>query len=318
MPIAPVLLAAESVGTSTNWLTPPIQPGTYEYFAVVLRGTHSGAPVIAETDFGRMRLSEASRDLVNVDGQRMRQVWGLYGGNQRQVFTASGAAEWMTIIPRGFLDDNVHRVLPGDNAQFNFNFVGNWAARIATATWRLYGLIAQTGKMRYALKIIQYDFNLPAGTAPQNLTDENVIACYIERDTDIDNSVIKQDQETASTFSQIEDLSDISDALRQTDSLATANTEAIANFNTAICAVEFARYGGVTEFLSDAVSLELNLGAADTISVVVYSADFSPNKLRQTMVESAATVQRKFRRKNTLGRTRPIETIKLEAEGVPA
>jgi len=296
-----------------------IGPGKYEAFVLQLNGTNSSA--LAETDFGRFRMTEQGRDFVSVEGQNLRRINSIHGGNARQNF-AAGVTDWICAIPRGYFDNNVHQILPSDRVQLALSFVGNWAARVTTANWKVYGLRRQTGVMRYNYRLVQQDISLSASqVATIPLSDENVCGIYFLRDvasgtaSEIGNVTIRQDGELAATVVRFEDLNDMSDLFNQTDSLAAATSEGIANGNARMSLVQLADPGHVGEFLSDSVSIDLSTEGsfASPLKIVVASADFAPTKARQSRLDSSTVIQRKIARKNELGRTRPIQTLREEA-----
>lgn len=323
----PKLLESEAVGTAAQWLA-DIPQGKYDAFAVVLTGTE-GATAIDETSLGRIRITEGGREIVSIDAKWMRTWNNLKGGNVRQVFTPSGAAEWLCVIPRAWFDDNVHRVLESDLAQLSMTFGSTWAARITTAVWKLYGMVRQTGEMRYNLKINQLDLNIPAaGTFKQPIRDENVIALYLTKDgtsaavntfsSNVDNLQVVQDNETAVNVVRSEDLFDMSDAVNATDSIGAQNSEGIFNGESLLAEMAFASPTELGEFLSDEVTFEVTTAAAATgnkLPILVFSADFAPSKLKETQLLTKSVIQRKLVRKQNLNRTRPLAALRITAEG---
>ena len=193
----------------------------------------------------------------------------------------------------------------------------------SAAQWRMYGFKRLTGMMSYNLKIIQYDLPIAAATTPITLQDENILAVYIKRDTigqgttevasTITGIVARRDKVTvASLFgSGLQDLNDFSDLLNPTDSLSAANQSGRGLFNSDLAELALAQPGEPAEFLSDEFQMDVTSTAALTLSILVFSADFSPNKLRQTQLDTAATIQASLTRKNEMGRTRPIQTLKV-------
>jgi hypothetical protein len=339
--LAPVLLASEAVNAATSWLA-QVPAGRYEAFAAVLRGTANAAQtftpgVAASTgsDVGRIRLTEAGRDLVNVDAFLLHQILALKGGALRVQATTAGASQYSFMLPRGFYDDNCHQVIAGDNVQLSITFGANWPTVFGgagSATWRLYGLVRQTGEMVYNHRIIQQTVTASAaGTFTLKINDENLLAVYIANDTapasitNIDTIRITVDGEVMVNVTAAEDLADISDMLNNTDSIvavATANpndgttTSAPGTGNNRVFEVQVANPGEVGEFLTDESYIETSVAAAigGNLNFVLYTADFSPNKLRQTQEDTKAIFARKLNRKQTLGRTRPIQAMRMTGE----
>lgn len=326
MGLSPVLLDSQAVGTAAQWLA-NVPQGKYEALAAILTGTSAAAQALTEVNVGRVRLSETSRDLVNAEALHLRRVNSLKSGNQRRQFAVAGVTEYTLILPRGYYDNNVHRVLESDLAQLTITFGAGWATQIATANWKLYGLTRQTGQMRYNYKLTQIDLSIPgAGVTRQQIREENVVALYIERDptvANIDSVRVEQDSEIAMSVVRFEDLNDISDALNATDSLsapavAADAAEGFENNSSNIAEVQLANPGDVGEFLSDDVLVEVTAAAAatlNTLSLIVASCDFSPTKLRETQFEERAVFQRKLARKNRLNRTRPLQALRIASEG---
>lgn len=323
----PKLLASEAVGTAAQWLA-DIPQGKYDAFALVLTGTSAAAQTATEADMGRIRLLEGGRELVSVDGTLMRTWDNLKGGETRRQFAAAGVTEWFCVIPRTWFDDNVHRVLESDLAQLSMTFGALWATHIATAVWKLYGMVRQTGEMRYNLKINQIDLNIPAGgTFKMPIRDENIVAIYLWKDgatigtasANVDNIQVVQDGEVAVNVVRSEDLFDMSDALNATDSLATANTEGNTFNGTSLLAeMAFASPTELGEFLSDEVTFEVTTAAAMTdnkLPILVFSADFAPSKLKETQLLTKSVIQRKLVRKQNLNRTRPLAALRITSEG---
>lgn len=314
MALMPVLLASDAVGGQGSFLA-QVTPGRYEAFGLFLNGTHSATPLAEATDFGRVRLSEQGRDLVNMDILQLRRWNTLKGGFSSQAVTGSAAALYAWIIPRAYYDDNVHLVIESDLLQVQCQFGANFATRLPSGTMELYGFLRDTGTMKYALKAIQLDDSLAANaTEPIPIRDENVLAVYYEDSSSITRIRASRDGEEVCNVARLAQIR-FSDLRNQTDSLATANTEGTgANFNSALTEVQFAEPGAIGDFLSDDIQLEVTTSGAFTFKVVVVSADFTPARLRQSKVEERSIVKRKADRKHNLGRRRPIETIAMLAE----
>ncbi len=334
MALAPVLLASEAVNAAPTWLA-NIPAGKYEAFGCKLVGTASAAQTLAEVDIGRVRLTEQGRDLVNADYLFLRRIQTLKAGVSRVNLVVAAASQTNFVIPRGYYDDNIHTVIPGDNLQLLITFGAAWPTVFATgsATWRLYGFVRQTGQMRYNYKMLQQVIvtgAATAGTFTLKLTDENVCAIYVECETGVANFRVLQDGETVVNVVDMDDLNDFSDTLNNTDSLAGGGLAATSDAdegttnnaprtgNSNIAEVQLANPGEVGEFLSDEVWAEASLTAAlsgNGLDLLVCSADFSPNKLRQSQVDSASVFRRKMERKETQARTRPLQALRIAREG---
>jgi hypothetical protein len=132
------------------------------------------------------------------------------------------------------------------------------------------------------------------------------------------NELVNVQHGVTASSPQNQDLAAISDLLSHSDvpDTATAITANGAQFNSSAAKLAIAEPGEIGEFLSDDVVVEVTSVAATTFvfESLVVSADFTPTKLRQSKVDSSSVVQRKIARKNTLGRGRPVQTLRIAAE----
>lgn len=325
MPVcAPVLLAADNVAGQTTFLR-DIPPGKYADILVRFSGDAAAAQTFAVADLGRIRLSESGRDLVNADADNLR-FHSMYEGGSSRVQATAGAQSSVCIrIPRGYGDRNVHQVLESDILQLQMNFGANFTTKftgVDPAAIKVYGNVRETGEMAYNLLIHQLEENFGAGTFTIPLRRENVIACYVVINANLNRvRLVKDGTEMANVQqgpnAQDNDFNDISDVLGVTDApdaVAAFAAATGAGAYSSIAKLGIAEEGEIGEFLSDDVQLEFTMAAAQVQEWLVFSADFTPTKLRQTKVETAAVVQRKVARKNTLGRGRPVRTLGIAAE----
>lgn len=242
----------------------------------------------------------------------------LEGGNARLDNAPGGDAEVAILIPRGYDDANVHLVTESDLAKVQINhdaaFVTAMSTGAGVATIELYGLQVETGEMNYLLKIIQLD-ELIAVSATQKIkiTEENVFALYIENNVDWDRYRVLRDGEEAVNCTRLA-ATHFGDMLNPTDSLADAASQGDGDIVSILTPLRLANPGQIGEFLSDNIQLEVTSNAADTFRVIVMSADFAPEKLRQTKVETASIMERKLARKEKLGRSRPIQALRVQGE----
>jgi len=322
-------LAADTVSGQSSFLR-DISPGKYEGIIVRFSGDALAANTFVITDLGRIRLTEAGRDIVAADADNLRFMNTLYGGNSRMIATAGSFSSATILMPRGFGDNNVHQIIESDQAQvqiqfgaaFTTHFTGADAAQI-----KIYGLVRETGEMTYNLLIHQIDQTYGAGTFTLPLRHENVLAIYPVLSDDLARlRVVKDGVEVVNvqhgitaSAPQNQDLAAISDLLSHSDVPDTANAAPAVltgfAFNSSMARLEIAEPGEIGEFLSDDVTIETTwVGAATVFEMLVASADFTPTKLRQSKVESSSVVQRKIARKNTLGRGRPVQTLRIAAE----
>lgn len=315
--LAPVLLDSESVGGVTSFLG-DVRPGKYKYFGLYFEGTSAA---LVDADFGRIRVTERGRDSVNISAINLRRFMSLvFPGYTHQLFPAmAGTSRMMHLIPRGWRDENCQQVIETDMIQVAVNFGANWTTAVSAGVMELYGLLSDSGKQIYNLRINQIDRNIAANAVePIAIRDENVIAVYLT-DPAVDptririlrdsQTVVDVDYEAARIFS---------DTLNHTESqTAAAATETPGTVFSQITEFAFCDPGEVNEFLSDSLTVEASAGGggATNYEVVVFSADFTKSKLRQTMTESDAAYARRLARKKEYGRTRPIETLEVLATG---
>ena len=308
--IMPVLLDSDSL--SSQFLG-DIKPGKYSYFAIMIDGTVLAADALVESEIGRIRVSEQGRDVVNVDAAQMLRINRMEGGHVRFESVAGAAGEVCILIPRGYDDANVHLVTEADLAKVAIVHDAAFDTAMSGVI-DLYGLLVETGEMNYLLKIIQLDEAIAASAVEKvKISEENAFAIYIERNADWDRFRVLRDNEEVANVSE-RALTHISDALNETDSLSTANTEGLSTTTNSMQVLRFANPGEVGEFLSDNIQLEVQAGTADTLRIVVFSADFAPGKLRQTKIETASIMERKLARKQKLGRSRPIQSLSVQGE----
>jgi hypothetical protein len=322
--IAPVLLAADAVQGQATFLR-DIPPGKYSDIVVRFSGDSLAANTFVIADLGRIRLTEAGRDLVNVDADNLRAINSLKGGASRLQAVAGGASAATLRIPRGYADNNVHQIIEADVVQVQMQFGPLFTTHFTAAdvaTIKVYGLVRETGEMAYNMLIHQIDNVYGAGVFTLPLRHENVIAIYLVTPAtpDLDRvRVVKDGVEMANVqvgpAAQDNDLQSISDLFNQTDAPVDAAAYPFV-VDSGVSEISLAEPGEIGEFLSDDVVVEFSTSPAATYTqeCVVFSADFTPTKLRQTKVETAAVVQRKISRKNTLGRGRPVQTLRIAAE----
>jgi hypothetical protein len=325
-----VLLVSDSVAGQTTFLK-DLPPGKYSDLVVRFSGVSAAAQTLAIADLGRLRITEVGRDLVNVDCDNLRFINMVKGGSSRIQAGAAAASAVTLRIPRGYGDNNVHQVIESDVVQVQMTFGANFTTKFTNAQkaiLKVYGLVRETGEMAYNLLIQQIEQSYGgAGTFYLPLRQENVIAVYVVNGTagDLDNvRVIKDGVEIANvqqggTGVEDNDMVSISDLMNTTDApdAVTAFVAATgANADSSVSEIALADAGEIGEFLSDDVQIEYRVSpaAAYVQECVVFSADFTPTRLRQTKIETAAVVGRKIARKNSLGRGRPIQTLKIAAE----
>jgi hypothetical protein len=325
MALCPVLLAADTVSGQSSFLR-DISPGKYEGIIIRFSGDADGG-TFAVSDLGRIRLTEAGRDIVAADADNLRFMNTLEGGNSRVNATLNSFSSATILLPRGFGDNNVHQIIEADVAQVQMQFGAAFATKFtgaAPAQIKIYGLVRETGEMTYNLLIHQIDQTYGAGTFTLPLRHENVLAIYPVVTDDLRRLRVVKDgvemvnvQHAPAATIQDQDLIDISDLLNLTDVPNTAAIAPTVNGFTpsSMAALRIAERGEIGEFLSDDVVLETTwAGAATVFEFLVMSADFTPTKLRQSKVETSSVVQRKIARKNTLGRGRPVQTLRIAAE----
>lgn len=323
MALAPVLLAADSVGGQTSFLR-DIAPGRYEAFYLKMSGVAGATLQLTEAEFGRVRLLEAGRELAAVDYDVLAELNRLKGGNLRVTNGAGGTHEFPCVIPRNYYDNNVHQIIEADVVQIAIQYGSAFPTDIpTTGVQKVYGLTRETGEMSYNLLLTQIDQVYGTGTFTLPLRHENVLAIYpfmpttendLRRVRVVKDGVEAVNIQTGSgTAGRDQDLWEISDILNPgTSAQPSSNNAEESN----VCEIQIAEPGEIGEFLSDDVVVEFTTAPSTTYTqrAVILSADFTPTKLRQTKVETAAIVQRKISRKNTLGRGRPVQTLRIAAE----
>jgi len=317
MALAPVLLAADSIGGQSSFLR-DLPAGKYEGFFLKLSATSDTGLALTAAEFGRIRLLEAGRELASVDYDNLRLFNNLKGGYADFSGATAGDTRAACYIPRGYFDNNVHQVTEADVAQVSIQYGSSFATDIVSGQQKVYGLVRETGEMSYNLLLTQIDQTYGSGTFTLPIRQENVLAIYfIEPTTGTDLErvrVLKDGQEMVNIQAAdggnagiSEDLYEISDILNNPD---------ISTGHSAIAEIQIAHPGEIGEFLSDDIRVEMTTGPTSTwtYETIVLSADFTPSKLRQTKVETAAVVQRKVSRKNTLGRGRPVSALRIASE----
>ena len=326
MALAPVLLGSDSVAGQSSFLR-DIPPGKYEGIVIRFSGDALAGQTFAVTDLGRIRLTEAGRDIVAADADNLRFMNMLNGGHSRAQAVAGSFSAATVLLPRGFGDNNVHQIIEADVAQIVIQMGANFTTKFTgadAAQFKVYGLVRETGEMAYNMLIHQIDQNLSTGVFTLPLRHENVIAIYPVINANLSRiRVVKDGEEMVNVqqgpLAQDNDLVAISDLLNQTDAPDTAAAFAAAGLgpfttDSSIAELAIAEPGEIGEFLSDDVVVEFTMGGAQVQEILVLSADFTPTKLRQTKVETASVVQRKVARKNTLGRGRPVQTLRIASE----
>lgn len=328
MAVSPLLLASDSVSGQTTFLK-DLPPGKYSDIIVRFSGDAAAAQTFDMDDLGRLRLMEGGRDLVNIDCDNLRFINMYEGGSSRIENTAAGASAMTLRIPRSFGDNNVHQIVEADVVQVQMQFAADFTTKFTNAdkaNMKVYGLVRETGEMAYNMLITQIEQSYSgAGTFILPIRQENVLALYVVIGTDNIDSVrvVKDGVEFANVIqgpnAEDQDLRAISDVMGVTDApdaVAAFTAAAGAGAYSSVAKIGLAEPGEIGEFLSDDVVIEYRVtpAGAYTQETIVVSADFTPTKLRQTKVETAAVVQRKIARKNTLGRGRPIQTLKIAAE----
>lgn len=323
MALAPVLLGSDSVSGQSSFLR-DLSPGKYEGIIVRFSGDAAAGQTFAVADLGRIRLTEAGRDIVAADAANIRFLNALKGGNSRVQAVAATNSSATLLLNRGYFDNNVHQIIEADVAQVVIQMGANFTTKFTgadAAAIKIYGLVRETGEMSYNLLIHQIDQAYSAGVFTLPLRHENVLAIYPVINANMSRvRVVKDGEEMVNVqqgLLQDNDMVAISDLLNNTDTPDTATAAPTANgfaFDSSIAELAIAEPGEIGEFLSDDVVLEYTMIGTQTQSMLVMSADFTPTKLRQTRVDSSNTVQRKISRKNTLGRGRPVQTLRIASE----
>lgn len=317
---SPVLIGAESVAGQAQFLK-DVRPGKYQAFFLKLSSPASAAGQTGTAaGFGRIEFLQGGAPFVSVDYDNMRNINRLKGGAAHQELNVAGVHEFGVLVPRGYFDNNVHQVNQADQVQCKIAYGATfttWFTAGQTAVQKLYGLVRETGKMAYNLRIHQIDKSYGGGVFREPLSQENVFAIYVvapatygdlrrlrvEKDNVEMANVTFAGSATADTES---DATDISNVLNTTDSEVETAT------STHPAEITVAEPGEVGEFLSDDVAIEFTTTPAAppyTQEFVVFSGDFTDTKLDQTAAEEAAIVQRKIARKNQYGKRRPVSVL---------
>lgn len=326
MGVSPLLLAADTVSGQSSFLR-DIPPGKYSDIFVRFSGDAAAAQTFAIADIGRIRLTEAGRDLVAADADNLRLSNMYDGGSSRIQATAAGASAATVRIPRAYGDTNVHQIIEADVAQMSIQFGAAFTTKFTAtdpAQIKIYGNVRETGEMTYNLLITQIDQTYGSGTFTLPLRHENVVALYVVLNAELDRvRVVKDGEEMANVQqgpnAQDNDLVSISDLMGVTDApdAVTAFVAATgANADSTMAKITTAEPGEIGEYLSDDIVVEYTMSPAATQvqEMLVVSCDFTPTKLRQTKLEATSVLQRKIARKNTLGRGRPVQTLRLASE----
>lgn len=302
--LAPVLLASASVAGQAQFLR-DIPPGMFEAFYLHLSGDAAAGESLVPSEFGRVRLHQEGRPIVNVDFDNLRTINNLQMGLAIDTATAGGANELGVVIPRGFLDGNVQRIIEADNVQVEIEYGATFTTVFTSsdsATQKVYGLVRETGQMAYNLQIHQQDHTYGSGVFELPIRTENVCAIYVVKGTagDLDRVRAVKDGREFCNIATV-DFQELSDIVNRHEQTTASGMMEIA----------IAEPGAITDMLSDDVVLEFTTSPAApyTQETIVFSADFDPVKLRLTKQESAAVLQRKLARKNTLGRGRPVQAV---------
>ncbi len=306
MALSPILLASQSVAGQSSFLR-DLPPGKYEGFFIKLSGDAAAGEELSPATFGRIRLLQEGRPIVNVDFEHLQNINQIKAGFANNIDVSGGDQQYGVLIPRGYLDDNVQAIIEADNVQIEIEFGATFTTIFTatdTAVIKVYGLVRETGEMAYNLNIIQEDHLYGTGVFELPIRTENVVAVYIVPDAGLDRMRATKDGREFVNISSL-DQQYLSDLVNQVESAGSG-----------IMAAEIAEPGAVGEFLSDDVVLEFTTSPATTYTqtIVKFSADFDPIKLRLTRAENAAVVQRKISRKNLLGRGRPVQTLRIAAQ----
>lgn len=323
---SPVLLASDSVAGTSQFLK-DVRPGKYSHFVLILSSAAAAAAEsLTPAEFGRVELLQGGAPIVTCDFDNLRNINRLKGGMSHLEGTAAGIHQMMVVIPRGYYDNNVHQVNQQDQLQAKIAYGATFTTVFTgaqTATQKLYGLVRETGKMAYNLRIHQIDKTYGSGVFREPLNMENVFAIYVVppatfgdlRRVRVEKDGIEMCNATfagSATADSETDLNDISAVLNQTDS------EAETAFAALPAEITVAEPGEIGEFLSDDVAIEFTTIAAAppyTQEMVVFSGDFTDTKLDQTSAEEAAVIQRKISRKQQHGKRRPVTVLRQLGQG---
>lgn len=307
MALSPVLIGSQSVAGQSSFLR-DVPPGAYEAFFVKFSGDADTGEQAVTDDLGRVRLLQDGRPIVNLDFTHLQAINEIHGGFANNVNTSGGAHEFGAIIPRGYMDSNIHRIIEADNVQLEMEYGSGFTTHFTaadTGTQKVYGLVREAGEMAYNLNIIQEDHTYGSGTFELPIRTENVCALYVVGSSgNLDRVRATKDSREFVNIDSL-DAQDLSDLANRVESSASGYIE-----------LALTEPGNVGEFLSDDVVVEFTTSPTTTYTqtIVKYSADFVPDKLRLTKQERAAVFQRKIARKNTLGRGRPVQTLRIAAE----
>lgn len=303
------LLASDSIAGSS--FIAQIPPGTYKAFYLHLVGVPS-TDVLA-SDIGTVRLLVNGRDRINANYQDLLERAKVRGGSVLELSTTATSFSHQLPIPRHYNDGNVETIEAGDQAQFTLTYGASMGTLVSSGTIELYGVTRKTGTQLYQHKLIGIQDAIGgAGTFPLHVAEENILAIY-------PRLVVRTTNALEANLDRIRaevDGQEVCNATALALQYKTYNDRNVDSGETAkLGEIDAAQGGSPGEYLSDKAIVEVTTGGAMTFDMLIEAADFDLAKYRASRARSGEHVDLVLRRKEQLGKVRPVQVLEA-ASGI--
>lgn len=290
---------ANSSSTGFNFALPP---GKYQFLLFRFEGTADTGQTFDPSDVGTLRIDDG-RPLIFTSWDFLDDLAQAKYGIFERTAAAGAAFDWFIPVPlTWFTDDtSIYRVANNDNVRVQINLGSNFATMIGTNTMTMtvFG-VEHSGVQPYRLKIIQQDLDIINGSMRHPLREENVLAVYMENNTNITRVRYFQDGQL------------VYDAARDAIISLHHMDNALETFSATFPFIElnFNRLQNINFVLNDNNELEIQGSASDTVTVHIFAIDFlNSEDFQVTQDEFQTEVGAVLNRKVANRKTRPVELL---------
>lgn len=283
-----------------------LPPGDYEKLIFRLEGTNDTGQTLDIAALGQLEISDSGFYNVRVGMDFLDDLAGLKGGVMERASTTAGAIDWYVPFMFNLWEDEVSvftvsnnqkvRVVIHTTGTLDTNITGN-------ATLTVFGVM-KTGLQPYRLRYNFRDFT-GAGRISENLNAEDVVAVYVENNTNLNRISYFQDGKQA-VDSPRDALISLTHDDNQLETYSATFPWLELNFN---------RNQDITTIKNSQNLLELEMGSSDTVTVVIVTMDYTPNELAATKASKQLEVDAQNQRKAARGQNRALAVESLLASG---
>lgn len=294
-----IQVANDSFDPSLNQLSVGELPvESYEGLLFRFSGTNDTSQTFDISAMGDLQVTDGDRYDVRVPFNFLDDYTQKKFGIMDRASTTAGAVSWYVYYPFNFPNDvntifrvpnnRKVRVFIFPTTTLDTNITGNITVTVLG--------IMKTGIMPYRLRYNRRDIAIVNGRVEENIDLENVVAVYIENNTNLSRVLYFQDG------------AQVVDAVRDNLISMTHIDNRLETFSSTFPWVElnFNRNNSISTIKNTNNLLKLEGTSGDTVTAIILSLDYTPDFLQSTLQEFEAEKANQNRRKVETNQTRPV------------